>query len=169
MAALARQVTPQLVDDPTSKTAPIRTALRQERMRSCLRRRSEALSPQADMVLASHVRRESGRLCPTLSKQYLTLCCRATGESDVVMATLCPVTTTGYIARRIVRRLRLDPRTIPTAPESVTWGRTDLFTTKQFVDLACTGVLGPDQDVYRFYVVKGCPFDILLGPRMNTL
>lgn len=103
MAALARQVTPQLVDDPTSKTAPIRTALRQERMRSCLRRRSEALSPQADMVLASHVRRESGRLCPTLSKQYLTLCCRATGESDVVMATLCPVTTTGYIARRIVR------------------------------------------------------------------
>lgn len=169
LAALARQAIPKVDNALTSKTASTCFALSKERMKSRTRPCPQAFSPQADLRWLSQNRNESGRLCPTPPKQYLTLSCRATGETDVVMATYCPVITTGLIARRIVRRLCLDSRSTSTAPEQVTWGCTSLSTTKQFVDLACA--VGPvnEPDVYRFYVVKSCPFDIILGPRMNTL
>jgi hypothetical protein len=100
---------------------------------------------------------------PALAGQNLSLSSRTSGQRHIVRAIFRPGVPDNIIARRIVRRLGLTSGCNSAVVKTFSWDRSPLPATSDFVDLACYSENGNDCDSFRFYVVQGCPFDILFG------
>ncbi|KAF2686954.1 hypothetical protein K458DRAFT_204808 [Lentithecium fluviatile CBS 122367] len=99
---------------------------------------------------------------PRLPAQTLGLK-SSSGRRQGVRAMFQPGVPDNFIAHRIVHRLELTSRSNPSVVKALSWGGTPLPSTSDFVDLACYADGSDDCIVYRLYVIKHCPFDLLFG------
>ncbi|KAH7066424.1 hypothetical protein BKA63DRAFT_426447 [Paraphoma chrysanthemicola] len=86
---------------------------------------------------------------------------KISNRRQVVRATFQPSCSINFIARRIVKRLGLKlesnntthvVRDQDSAPPNTNW-----------IDIACRSETGANQTIYRFYIVKNSPYDLLFG------
>ncbi|KAF2240901.1 hypothetical protein BU26DRAFT_572497 [Trematosphaeria pertusa] len=87
----------------------------------------------------------------------------SSGRPQGVRATFQAGVPDNFIAHRIVNRLELSARSDPSLVKVLFWGGTPLPSTNDFVDLACYKDDSDECTVYRLYVIKKCPFDLLFG------
>ena len=66
-----------------------------------------------------------------------------------------------FISHRIVKRLKLQVHSDPSAAVEATWGLVRIPLTNDYVSLACYLQEGNRYVTHRFYVVKICSFDLL--------
>ncbi|KAH9875718.1 hypothetical protein IAQ61_003182 [Plenodomus lingam] len=99
----------------------------------------------------------------TIPTKNIVLYPKLSNNREVVRAIFRPSIPENFIARRIVRRLKMEIDGHSATAKSLILGETTVSSTTTYVDLACSAENSSKRVTHRFYIARRCPFDVLFG------
>ncbi|CBY01350.1 predicted protein [Plenodomus lingam JN3] len=112
-----------------------------------------------DQMWNVHVNLKMG----TIPTKNIVLYPKLSNNREVVRAIFRPSIPENFIARRIVRRLKMEIDGHSATAKSLILGETTVSSTTTYVDLACSAENSSKRVTHRFYIARRCPFDVLFG------